>query len=120
MRAASCISVPITCKPPSSATPGSSLMSVPRPAMFVATVTLPRCPARATMSASLAISFAFKHAVLDPGGRQQARERLRFVDRPRADQHGPTRGVQLLNLLHDRSPFLLAGAEHADRQGAAA
>ena len=37
---------------PTSATPAPSLMSVPRPAMFVAMVTAPRWPARATISAS--------------------------------------------------------------------
>ena len=37
---------------PASVTPGPSLMSVPRPAMLVEIVTVPGCPARATISAS--------------------------------------------------------------------
>ena len=60
MRAASCSSVQITCRPPNSSTPGPSLMSVPRPAMLVETVTLPGIPARATMLASSAIWLAFR------------------------------------------------------------
>jgi len=36
-----------------------SRMSVPRPAMFVAMVTAPQCPAWATISASFAWFFAF-------------------------------------------------------------
>jgi len=42
-----------------SVTPGPSLMSVPRPAMFVAMVTDPGCPARATISASRWCCLAF-------------------------------------------------------------
>ena len=37
-------SVPMTTNPPSSATPGPSLISVPRPAIDVATVTAPMRP----------------------------------------------------------------------------
>ena len=37
---------------PALGTPGPSLMSVPRPAMLVEIVTVPGCPARATISAS--------------------------------------------------------------------
>ena len=43
-----------------------SMMSVPRPAMFVATVTAPRRPARATISASRAWFFAFSTSCLMP------------------------------------------------------
>ena len=38
--------------PPAATASGSSLISVPRPAMFVAIVTAPCCPASATISAS--------------------------------------------------------------------
>ena len=44
--------MPITPNPPSSATPGPSLMSVPRPAIEVATVTAPIWPASLMISAS--------------------------------------------------------------------
>ena len=43
--AASWRSVPMMCRPPASATPGPSMMSVPRPAMLVAIVTTPGWPA---------------------------------------------------------------------------
>ena len=46
--------VPITIKPPNSATPGPSLISVPRPAIEVATVTAPICPDSAMIWASRA------------------------------------------------------------------
>ena len=36
------------------------MMSVPRPAIFVATVTAPTVPARAMMAASLSCCLAFK------------------------------------------------------------
>ena len=48
----SCRSVPIIAKPPALRTSGASLISVPRPAIFVAMVTTPDCPALATISAS--------------------------------------------------------------------
>ena len=52
MRRDSCRSVPMTCRPPIGSTPWPSLMSVPRPAMFVAMVTEPFWPARVMISAS--------------------------------------------------------------------
>jgi hypothetical protein len=52
-------SVPMMAKPPASFTPGPSLMSVPRPAMLVAMVTLPAWPASATISASRWCCLAF-------------------------------------------------------------
>ena len=60
-------SVPIMAKPPASLTSGDNLISVPRPAIFVAMVTAPKrwpslsrvlCPANATMSASFWWSLA--------------------------------------------------------------
>ena len=51
-RLESCLSVPIIARPPAPLTPSPSLMSVPRPAMFVAIVTAPARPAFATISAS--------------------------------------------------------------------
>ena len=59
IRLDSCLSVPITNNPPSSFTPSPSLISVPRPAIFVAIVTDPFSPALAIISASLAWFLAF-------------------------------------------------------------
>ena len=59
MRRASCRSVPSTWSPPRPAMPSPNRMSVPRPAMFVAIVTLPCWPALATISASCWWNFAF-------------------------------------------------------------
>ena len=47
-------------------TPSPSRISVPRPAMFVATVTLPRCPAAATISASFSTCRALSTACSTP------------------------------------------------------
>ncbi len=58
MRRDSCRSVPSTYRPPSSVTPSPSLMSTPRPAMFVAIVTARCWPASLMISASRACSFA--------------------------------------------------------------
>ena len=52
MRAERCISVAMTSSPPSSTTPSPRRMSVPRPAMLVASVTAPRRPACSTICAS--------------------------------------------------------------------
>src|SRR5207248_7736483 len=60
MRRDSWRSVPSTYRPPTSRTPSPSLMSTPRPAMFVAIVTARSCPASLMISASRACSFAFR------------------------------------------------------------
>ena len=60
IRRDSCLSVPIILSPPSSFTPSPSLISVPRPAMLVAIVTVELWPAFATMSASFWCNFAFR------------------------------------------------------------
>ena len=52
-------SVPIMARPPAALDSAVSLMSVPRPAMLVAMVTVPGRPASATMSASFWCSLAF-------------------------------------------------------------
>ena len=56
----------MTYNPPSSRTPAPSLMSVPRPAMFVAIVTAPRWPARETISASCWWYLAFRTVWITP------------------------------------------------------
>ncbi len=59
-------SVPIIAKPPACFTLSLSLISVPRPAIFVAIVTLLEYPASATISASRLCSFAFNTLCLIP------------------------------------------------------
>ena len=49
----------MTWRPPAAAMSRASLMSVPRPAMLVATVIFPICPASATIDASWAVCVAF-------------------------------------------------------------
>ena len=72
MRRDSCRSVPITCRPPAFATPSPSLMSVPRPAMFVAITTAPGSPAFSTMCASRSCCFAFSTSWSMPFRRSSA------------------------------------------------
>jgi len=62
----SCLSEPITYKPPTSFTPSPSAISVPLPAIFVAMVTEPFCPASAITIASLSCCFAFSTLCLIP------------------------------------------------------
>ena len=50
----------LTAKPPSSLTPGPNLISVPRPAIVVATVTAPSCPASSIIIASRLALLAVK------------------------------------------------------------
>ena len=82
---------------------------MPRPAMFVATVTLPGWPAAATISASVAISWALSTLCSMPGQVEQPREDDRLVDRPRADQDRPAlagaaRGFPATIACHFSSP----------------
>ena len=56
----------LTCDGFDSVTPAPSLMSVPRPAMFVAIVTAPGWPAPATISASRWWYFAFSTLCVKP------------------------------------------------------
>ena len=75
MRRAVCRSVPITCSPPAACASLLSLMSVPRPAMLVAIVTLPTvspcaflccCPALATICASRSCCLALSTSCSTP------------------------------------------------------
>ena len=88
MRRASWRSVPSTYSPPSSTTPSPSLMSTPRPAMFVAIVTAPGWPASLMISASRACSFAFRTLCGIPARVQPLGEVLGGLDRDRADEDG--------------------------------
>ena len=88
-------------------------MSVPRPAMFVETVTLPGSPARATMSASAAMWLALRTWCSMPALVQQLGEMFRLVDRAGADQQRPAGGVQLADFLDDGRPLGVGRAEDA-------
>ncbi len=65
------------------------MMSVPRPAMFVAMVTAPLRPAWATISASRLWCLALSTSCLIPRLPKQRRQSLALFDRDGADQHGP-------------------------------
>ena len=82
--------VPMTWRPPESATPSSSLMSVPRPAMLVATVMAPRRPASAMISASLSWFLALKTVCSSLFCLEDAGEFFRDFDRFCSDQDGPS------------------------------
>ena len=66
MRRDSWRSVPRMYRPPSSVTPSASLMSTPRPAMFVAIVTAPTWPASLMISASRSCCLAFSTLCVIP------------------------------------------------------
>ena len=92
---------------PASVTPGPSLMSVPRPAMFVAMVTAPRWPACATISASCWWYLAFSTLCLMPRALEHAAQQSRET----STEIVPTSTgwpccVQLVDLLDDRVVLL--------------
>ena len=89
MRAASWRSLRITARPPRSATPGASFMSVPRPAMLVAMVTRPVSPARATIAASAASCAAFSRLCGTPWPRSRSLASCDAATDAGADQHRP-------------------------------
>ena len=116
IRCASCSSVQMTCRPPSSRRPAPSRMSVPRPAMFVATVSLPGWPAAATISASRSTCRALSTVGVGAARGEQLGQLLALVDRSRADQHGPVLRKLRDRIVDDRVPLLLRRAEHERRQ----
>ena len=79
-----------------------SWMSVPRPAMLVATVTAPSRPAWATMCASRAWFFAFRTSCGMPLAGQVLRQQLGLLDARGADEHRLTGLVPLGDVLDDR------------------
>ncbi len=91
-----------------SVTPGPSLMSVPRPAMFVAIVTAPGWPAPATISASRWWYLALSTLCTMPARWNSLRERLGRVDARRADQHRDSRGSCSRSRFLDDRVVLLA------------
>ena len=94
------------CRAMCSALPPSR-MSVPRPAMLVAIVTLPLRPACATISASCAWYFALSTTCLMPRLRSRRRQPLRLLDRHRADQRRPARRLLLEDVVDDGVVLLL-------------
>ena len=95
-----------------SLTPAPSLMSVPRPAMFVAIVIAPGCPAPATISASRWWYFALRTLCWRPRATEHLRQRLRRFDARRTDQHREPEVVQAPRLLDDRVVLLAARLVH--------
>ena len=89
-----------------------SRMSVPRPAMLVAIVTMPSRPACATISASFSWNFAFSTTWRTPLRFRISREQLRLLNRRRAHQHRLLLLVQTRNLIGHGKVLLLRRAVH--------
>ncbi len=85
------------------------MMSVPRPAMLVAIVTIPLRPACATISASRLVVLGVQDLVLDPVLLEHVGDQLRLLDRGRADQDRPAGLVDLADLVEDRLVLLVVG-----------
>ena len=92
--------------------PPPSLMSVPRPAMFVEIVTAPRAPAPAMIRASASSFFAFSTAQATPAVAKRVGHPRGLLDGQRADQHRPAGGVSGDHLGDDGA--LLRGAMRED------
>ena len=84
-----------------------STMSVPRPAMLVAIVTVPGRPACATMCASRSCCLAFSTSWAMPSCLQQPGQQLRRLDRRRADQRRLAALHALADVLDDRLELVL-------------
>ena len=87
------------------------MMSTPRPAMLVATVTAPRRPAWATTSASRKCCLALRTLCGDALLVQQAGQQLGLGHRGGADQHGLAPLVALHDVLDHRVELRLLGLE---------
>ena len=87
-----------------------SMMSVPRPAMFVATVTAPLRPACATICASRSWCFALSTSCGMPLAAQQLREVLGLLDARGADEDRLALLVALDDVLDDGGVLGLLGA----------
>ena len=117
MRAESCISVRITCRPPSSATPvaeldvGAAAGHVRRDGDVA-----PLAPPAAMISRFGGDLLGVEHLCSMPGLGEQPRKDFRFVDRAGADQHRPAGGVDLRDFSHDRLHLGLRRAEDLVRQ----
>ena len=88
---------------------------MPRPAMFVAIVTVPLRPACATISASCAWYLAFRTTWRMPRRFEQLREPLRFLDRDRADQRRTCHLLLVDDVGDDRFVLLALGAVNGVR-----
>ncbi len=80
--------------------------------MFVATVTLPAWPARATIWASLATSLAFRTWCGVPRSDNNRDKCFGLVDGSSADQDGPPLLVQFQDFVGDRVPFGIGRTEN--------
>ena len=120
MRRASCLSVPMTYSPPSdttlsclfchSARTFSSLssgglpprmISTPRPAMLVATVTAPGSPAWATILASCSCFLAFSMLCFTPRRFSRSLRHFAFLDGDGTDEHRLPAVVSPLHFVGD-------------------
>ena len=88
-----------------------SRMSVPRPAMLVAMVTMPRRPAWATISASRSWNLALSTTWRTPLRCEDVGEQLGLFDRGGADEDGLLLLVEVGDLVGDGVVFFLRGAE---------
>ena len=88
--------------------PFPSLMSTPRPAMLVAIVTLPECPASAMICASCSWCLAFRTLWGTPW--RVASRRAARISRSRRCPPGPAAPARAIpDLLEDRLELLLLG-----------
>ena len=101
--------VPTTCRPPSSATSSwsassdpPSRMSVPRPAIWVDTVTVPSAPASAMTCGFLGVVLGVQHHRGDARLDQAFVQFLRLGDVAGADEHGLPGFVHPRDVLDDR------------------
>ena len=86
-----------------------SMMSVPRPAMLVATVTAPLRPACGDDRRLTLVLLGVEHLVRDAAPAQLVGEVLALLDRGGADQHRLAGGVPLDDVLDDRVELGLLG-----------
>mgnify|MGYP003694724985 CR=1 FL=1 len=85
-------------------------MSVPRPAMFVAIVTVALRPACATISRFLSVILRVQHDVPDAALFEQLREPFGLLDRDRADERRAPFLLLLQDVGDDGFVFLALGA----------
>ena len=87
-----------------------SMMSVPRPAMLVATVTAPLWPAMRDDLRLVGVDLGVQHRVRDAALAQLVGEVLGLLDRDGADQDRLALGVALGDVVDDRVVLGLLGA----------
>ena len=91
-------------------------MSVPRPAMLVATVIRPRLSRRGHHLRLVTVLARIEHDVLEAGCAQIPRQQLRIGHRIGADEHCAAMRLNFARARHDVSPPRVMRAEHPGRQ----